>query len=300
MRKNLLRKGLVFAATALCLTFTVGYSGHASASSYKNLGKIKQVHLTYSGSPYKTVANRKLCLTWKKSKKATGYTVSYRLPGETEYKVLRRTSKNIVSLSSLQQPVRYVLKIESFRKKGGQTFYNVPSKAKKVAYNPSLIDQNKKDRVLGSLVKPGGKYVRATYSDEVKEAYINGRKLGSPTPYLIFISNYTEQATIFHNVDGRWKVMKASKIANGKKWKLHFTTSIKYKEPRWWYSTTQVKYISHFYKKNSFHTVILNHDGSVSNGTIGRPMSHGCVRCPVSFAKYIYDNIPVGTTVVGY
>lgn len=60
----------------------------------------------------------------------------------------------------------------------------------------------------------------------------------------------------------------------------------------WWVS---------FYGDYLFHTVPTDSDGNyiVSEAEkLGRPASHGCLRLSVSDAKWIYDNIPDGTTVV--
>ena len=60
----------------------------------------------------------------------------------------------------------------------------------------------------------------------------------------------------------------------------------------WWVS---------FYGDYLFHTVPTDSDGNyiVSEAEkLGRPASHGCLRLTVSDAKWIYDNIPDGTTVV--
>ena len=44
--------------------------------------------------------------------------------------------------------------------------------------------------------------------------------------------------------------------------------------------------------------------GQVGGGTmddrLGMHLSHGCVRLNINNAKWIYDNIPRGTTVVSY
>jgi lipoprotein-anchoring transpeptidase ErfK/SrfK len=39
---------------------------------------------------------------------------------------------------------------------------------------------------------------------------------------------------------------------------------------------------------------------SIQDGRLGINASHGCVRLSLSDAKWIYDNIPSGTTVVVY
>lgn len=61
-------------------------------------------------------------------------------------------------------------------------------------------------------------------------------------------------------------------------------------------------YYTQFYGNYLFHSVLYNH-GSMSkiqDGTLGRPVSHGCVRLDINNAKWLYDNIPNGTKVVIY
>ena len=48
-----------------------------------------------------------------------------------------------------------------------------------------------------------------------------------------------------------------------------------------------------------FHSNTMNQPkGTPSNGGLGHPASHGCIRMRVEDAKWIYDNCPEGTTVV--
>ena len=52
-----------------------------------------------------------------------------------------------------------------------------------------------------------------------------------------------------------------------------------------------------------FHSVPFDKDGNIiveEAEKIGEPASHGCIRLPVDTAKYIYDNIPVGSIVLIY
>lgn len=61
-------------------------------------------------------------------------------------------------------------------------------------------------------------------------------------------------------------------------------------------------YYTQFYGNYLFHSVLYNH-GSMSkiqDGTLGRPVSHGCVRLDINNAKWLYYNIPNGTKVVIY
>ncbi|MDO4796428.1 MAG: L,D-transpeptidase family protein [Coriobacteriales bacterium] len=50
-----------------------------------------------------------------------------------------------------------------------------------------------------------------------------------------------------------------------------------------------------------FHTVLYDKDTfNIQDGTLGAHVSAGCVRLPIENAKWIYDCIPYGTTVVSY
>lgn len=56
-----------------------------------------------------------------------------------------------------------------------------------------------------------------------------------------------------------------------------------------------------FYGNYLFHSVLYNKsNGSLMDGRVGIPLSHGCVRLEIQNAKWIYDNIPAGTKVVVY
>lgn len=52
-----------------------------------------------------------------------------------------------------------------------------------------------------------------------------------------------------------------------------------------------------------FHSVVFDKDGNLIEEEaekIGEPASHGCIRLPEETAKYIYDNVPVGSFVLIY
>ena len=55
-----------------------------------------------------------------------------------------------------------------------------------------------------------------------------------------------------------------------------------------------------FYGNYLFHSVLYTHSGQLMDGRVGIALSHGCVRLKIENAKWIYDNIPRGTTVVVY
>lgn len=61
-------------------------------------------------------------------------------------------------------------------------------------------------------------------------------------------------------------------------------------------------YYTQFYGNYLFHSILYNpgSQSSVQDGRLGINASHGCVRLAIQNAKWIYDNIPIGTKVVIY
>ena len=59
-------------------------------------------------------------------------------------------------------------------------------------------------------------------------------------------------------------------------------------------------YFTQFSGNYLFHSVLYSQTSSpkyVTDGTMGRPASHGCVRLQLSNAKWIYNNVPRGSKV---
>src|SRR5699024_9243681 len=61
-------------------------------------------------------------------------------------------------------------------------------------------------------------------------------------------------------------------------------------------------YYTQFYGNYLFHSVLYvpGSQSALVDGRLGINASHGCVRLALTNAKWIYDNIPVGTKVVIY
>lgn len=61
-------------------------------------------------------------------------------------------------------------------------------------------------------------------------------------------------------------------------------------------------YYTQFYGNYLFHSVLYEKGSKtkIQDGTLGKQVSHGCVRLDINNAKWIYDNIPNGTKVYIY
>ena len=180
--------------------------------------------------------------------------------------------------------------------------------SKVITVTPRQYRDKNYNKLLASQVRSigyvGNKCIYTTkkYSTEVKTAFVNYKGYSSKTKYLIWISHYTQQVSIFEGSKGKWKMIRTFICATGtaKNHSPRGVFKITYKEKGWFYTSTKELYVTHYKGRNSFHTRPLWNNGSVQNPTIGKPASHGCVRCYNQDAKYIYDKMPIGTTVVSY
>jgi lipoprotein-anchoring transpeptidase ErfK/SrfK len=145
-------------------------------------------------------------------------------------------------------------------------------------------------------------YTGKDYSTDEKELFVNMKGYTSSSKYLIWISTYTQRVNIFTGSKGQWKLFRACRCATGDKetptplggFKLYARQSAqKYKH-------TYYRYLSKFFIKNSMHTRIRYYSGRFEDSRLGLPLSHGCVRLEDQNAKYIYQNVPLKTTVIVY
>ena len=157
-------------------------------------------------------------------------------------------------------------------------------------------------------------YTTAKYSAAQKLAYV--KNYSSKTKYLIWVSHYTQQVSVFQGKKGNWKLIKSFPCATGKynTRSPRGTFRIGQKENGWYYINTYEEYITHYYGRNAFHTRVHRYpSGSSQNhhkfpiasnvyadATIGKPVSNGCVRLMDSDAYYIWKYMPAGTTVISY
>ena len=163
-----------------------------------------------------------------------------------------------------------------------------------------------------SLVTTGyqGNYTLAwaeanDYDSVLKEEWINVKGYTSKTDYLIWVSITYQRVNIFTGSDGQWELEKTFIVGTGAPG--HSTPtgvfSVLAKRPvGWTTSSYTVEPLINFYSSAyAFHSR-LYYPGTTTilDARIGFPISHGCVRMYDEDIAYMFDTIPVGTTVVIY
>lgn len=248
-----------------------------------------------------------LILLWSKTNNATGFKVEYKESTEKSYKTLGTTSSRTMKLGKLDDNTSYDIRVVGYRKSNNKKVYGLYSKV--LSIKPSTyVSKNRATllangvRTIQHIQRRKSIYTTKKYTAEQKKAFINKKGYYSNTGYLVWISHYTQQVTVFKGSKGKWKIIKTFICATGKAQSPSPIGAYKVglKESGWYYTYTKELYITHYSGRNSFHTRPLYNDGSVCESTLGRPASHGCIRCYNKDAKYIYDNMPKGTKVLSF
>ena len=250
--------------------------------------------------------NGSMYLSWKKAKHAYGYHIYYKKASDPKYTKLGGTTKTRLELQNITENTDYKFAVRAITKKGTKRYFS-DLFSKPIMINP-VADATKllanKVRTIGFIGRSREIYTTKKYSSMVKQAFVNskGKKYSSPTKYLIWISHYTQQVTIFQGTAGNWNIIRSFNVATGR---AHTRSprgifKIGKKERGWFYSNTKCLYVTHYHGANAFHTRPLYNGGGVATPTLGKPASHGCIRCKNRDAKFIYKSMPRGTTVVSW
>lgn len=134
-----------------------------------------------------------------------------------------------------------------------------------------------------------------------QEKFVNSNGFSSSTAYFIWIDLPHQHVYIFNGSKSSWKLIKSFICSSGKPStptvKGYFTVGNK---GSYFIADggAMCKYYTQISGNYLFHSVLFDRQGkNIIDYTLGVPVSHGCVRLAPENAKYIYDNIPRGTTI---
>ena len=185
-------------------------------------------------------------------------------------------------------------------------------KAAEEAAAAALAKQQDEARVL-SLVTTGyhGNYTLAwaqshDYTPVEKKTWVQAKGYSSSTGWLIWVSLTMQRVNIFRGTKGNWDLIYSCIVGTGAPGSgtpvgVYSTT---YKSSYGWHeSSYTVRPVTGFKSGTgyAFHSRLYYPNGTtLKDASIGYPISHGCVRMYDDDCWYIYNNVPIGTTVVIY
>lgn len=139
------------------------------------------------------------------------------------------------------------------------------------------------------------------YSQATKEGFVDLKGYSSDTPYLVWVSRYTQKVMVFEGEKGNWELIRTFDCSTG----ANITPTpvgvfdINSFTWEWDFADYYVTRVSIFNGGHAFHTIPYYYGGGVYDGRVGIPLSHGCVRMYPDDCSYIY-NLPLHTRVVVY
>ncbi|MCI9351607.1 MAG: L,D-transpeptidase family protein [Turicibacter sp.] len=133
------------------------------------------------------------------------------------------------------------------------------------------------------------------------EKFVNDRKIKSPTPFLVVTDLKAKQTYVFEDVKGSWKELYCWPCSIGAAQTPTITGVFHINGRKESFKTGryQAKYATKIKEGYYYHSVLYDPSGTkVTEGRLGEALSHGCIRLAADQAKWIYDAILDGTTVV--
>ena len=176
-------------------------------------GQVRNVQLTFD-------SKKNLALTWSRTAKATSYHILYKKAADSKYKILIKTKKSNYSLAKLKANTKYNIKVQAVTRIGNKVYLSSKT-SKVITVTPRQYRDKNYNKLLASQVRSigyvGNKCIYTTkkYSTEVKTAFVNYKGYSSKTKYLIWISHYTQQVSIFEGSKGKWKMIRTFICATG-------------------------------------------------------------------------------------
>lgn len=140
------------------------------------------------------------------------------------------------------------------------------------------------------------------FTNEQKNLFVNKKNYKSKTDYLVWVNLETQKVNVFLKKEGNWVLERVFSCASGKNATPTINGVFIYSEllNRWTYEHYYVGPVMIFSGNYAIHSVLMNYDNTIYDGTIGRPASNGCVRMLQPDVEWLVDYVPFGTTVVVY
>lgn len=182
--------------------------------------------------------------------------------------------------------------LKDFQKRNG---IPVTGAADGVTYQKLALEPTSKTRYSGP---PAATSISASKA----EAFVNNKGLSSPSEYLIWVSTPTTHLYIFQGSAGNWKLIKDMRCTVGKPSTPTIKGTFSVIGKGGYFTVPDheewiCRYYTQFYGDFLIHSVVYDWDLNLVDGRLGMYLSKGCVRVSLTNAKFIYDNMPYGTTV---
>jgi len=281
------------------------------------------------------ISSNSIKLTWSGVSGANGYELYSSTSSSGTYKLLTKTTSTYYTNSGLITGKTYYYKIKVYRTIGKTSIYSDwTAMATKIiadiVYN-NLVQPNAvygkyagvKVEILDEtnnrflIKKPNGAQtwvscnkVLVPSNPATNTKYLNKKQLEtyvnitcnfvSKTNYFTWVDLNRQRVNIFAGSAGHWVLIKAYSCGTGNNITPSKRGLFTIKDKGYSFvagSGTIVKYWTRYCGNYMLHSIILTNYGRVADGTIGKRVSHGCIRMPVDMAKWYYEKMLKGSLI---
>lgn len=132
--------------------------------------------------------------------------------------------------------------------------------------------------------------------------YARANLYSSSTPYIVMVDRANRKVGVYQGWQGAWKNVKYWSCTVGAPATPTVSGVFKVGSRGYYFDSGDVRcfWWTQFYNDYLFHSTTYYPNGAVADSRLGLALSHGCVRLNINDAKWIYDTIPSGSTVVVY
>lgn len=143
----------------------------------------------------------------------------------------------------------------------------------------------------------------AMLSAEQSGMALRAQAYSSNTNYLLMVDRAACRVGVFTGRTGAWNLNYFWSCSPGAPSTPTVGGVFKVQSKGYYFDSgsSRCYWYTQFYGNYLFHSVLYNkYTGALADGRLGMHLSHGCVRLEIGNAKWIYDTVPSGTTVVVY
>lgn len=170
------------------------------------------------------------------------------------------------------------------------------------AYKIEAVEVKIMPKYTASPVPLGNSLKKAPPRD-VMQMLQRANLYGSNTPFLLLVNRSTHKVGVFQGWQGNWNNIAYWDCSDGAPSTPTVEGVFRVGSKGYYFDSgsSRCYWYTQFYGNYLFHSVLYSkYNGTLVDGRLGMALSHGCVRLDINNAKWIYDNIPSGTTVVVY
>lgn len=150
----------------------------------------------------------------------------------------------------------------------------------------------------GYKILPNGMYLNPVQA----RMYAMAQGYSSNTGYLIMVDTTNCIFGVFTGLRGNWKFVKYWSCSPGAPATPTVKGVFSVGGKGYYFDSGNLRlyWYTQFFGDYLIHSVCYLHDGTPADLRTGMHLSHGCVRLQIDNAKWVYDNVPRGSTVVTY